>query len=37
MTVTINGIFKTPALRDLALTVRGNVSTVDVAIFAVLC
>jgi aryl carrier-like protein len=36
MTMTVNEIFKSPTLRDLALTVRENVSTADLPPFTLL-
>jgi aryl carrier-like protein len=36
MAMTVNSIFKAPTLKDLALTVRQNISTTDLATFALL-
>ncbi|KAF4629796.1 hypothetical protein G7Y89_g8347 [Cudoniella acicularis] len=36
MTMTVNSIFKAPILKDLALTVRENIKTTDLAPFALL-
>jgi len=36
LTMTVGGVFKTPTLRELALTVRENVSTEEVAPFSLL-